>query len=211
MDDLDVLRPAEPGDAPTVPGLAARSPIQPTGPGVHRRDEDSSPPWLWLAGAMVLALLATFGLTWLVGDLVDGGTRPRARPPAVTSSLASSDPVRALELPPKLPAATAETTTAATATPLLTAVPATPSPVASSTLVPVPTRPTTPLLVRVPDVVSDRQGAASATLRAAGFAVSTVPAPAPSPRLVRRVLTQTPGGGQLARPGTRVVLVVGSR
>lgn len=207
MDDLDLLRTAE-EDAPTVPALTARSPVESPRPGLHRRDEDPSPPWPWLAGAVILALLAASGLMWLVGDLVDRNARPQPRPSVTTSPLPSSDAPLPSESPPKLPVATAKPTSTA---PPSTAATATPSPVASSTPAPAPTRPSAPPLVRVPDVVGDRQGAASGTLRAAGFAVSVVAAPAPSPRLARRVLTQTPGGGQLAPPGTRVVLVVGSR
>jgi beta-lactam-binding protein with PASTA domain len=59
--------------------------------------------------------------------------------------------------------------------------------------------------------VGERQGAATATLRAAGFTVSIVAAPAPSAKLIRRVLAQRPGAGQLAGRGSTVTLVVGSR
>jgi beta-lactam-binding protein with PASTA domain len=63
----------------------------------------------------------------------------------------------------------------------------------------------------VPDVVGDRQGAAEAALRAAGFAAAVQLVPAPSPRQARRVISQRPAPGQLAQPGSVVTLVVGDR
>jgi beta-lactam-binding protein with PASTA domain len=76
---------------------------------------------------------------------------------------------------------------------------------------PSPTASPRPQQLRVPDVLGDRQAAAEAALRAAGFAAAVQLVPAPSPRQARRVISQRPAPGQLAQPGSVVTLVVGDR
>ena len=205
-------------DAPTVPGLTPVRPERPElgipgldympaptdGPppvgGVHRRDR-LRPPWSWLTAAAALAVLAALALTWMIAGTTDGSRRPQATAPA-TDPLAST-----------LPPATVPPLPTGSGFPGATSPPATPSP--TVTMTPSaslsPTASPRPQLVRVPDVVGDRQTSAEAKLRAAGFAVAVAVVPAPSPRQARRVITQRPGAGQLARPGSVVSLVVGDR
>ena len=207
-------------DAPTVPGLTPVRPERPElgipgldympppkdGPppvgGVHRRDR-AGPPWSWLAAAAALAVLAALALTWTLAGTTDGTRRPQATAPA-TEPLASSLP--SAGVPPLPTGAGLPRATSSWATPSPT-VAVSPSASASRS----PTASPSSQLVRVPDVIGDRQASAEAKLRAAGFAVAVEVVPAPSPRQARRVITQRPGAGQLARPGSVVTLVVGDR
>jgi len=209
--DLDVLGPADPDDAATVPGLPPVPPVPPGGPGgpvrpgVHRQDPRSSRPWPWLGGLVAVAVLATVGLAWLAGGLV-GKRQPGGAPAAVDTVSPSASPLPA---EPSPPVTIGPTMTVAAPSPSPTPA-ASPLPSVSTVVGPSPT-PAPPQVVRVPNVVGERQGPATATLRAAGFTVSIVTAPAPSPRQARRVLAQRPGPGQVAGRGSTVTLVVASR
>ncbi|MFL6127790.1 MAG: PASTA domain-containing protein [Mycobacteriales bacterium] len=213
-------------DAPTLPGVAPVRAEEPellgipgldymprpeNGPppvmGVHRRDRPR-PPWIWFTPVAALAVLAALAFAWTLAGTTD---RPR-RPPASasgTDSLAPAVPPATMGPLPTVPGASAVSSpvpSAALPSPTAAAPPA-PS---ASTMVS-PTASPRVRLARVPDVVGDRQGAAEATLRAAGFAVAVELVPAPSPRQARRVLAQGPGSGQLARLGSVVTLTVGDR
>jgi hypothetical protein len=186
-----------------IPGLdyMPRPESPPPAGGEHRRERPR--PWAWLAVAAGLAVLASAGVAWTIGGATDSPRRPPPAPaPAAPTDLVASPGQSALSLPT---AAAGGTTTAAPA----------PSPSLTVTVPPPPSAtsvtPPRPPGVRVPDVVGDRRSGAEATLRAAGFAVSVRLVPAPSPRQARRVVGQLPGPGQLARPGSVVVLLIGER
>jgi hypothetical protein len=197
---MPALAPARPELG--IPGLDYMP--QPESPpavgGEHRRER--SHPWAWLAVAAALAVLASAGVAWTIGGATDSARRPPPAPtPAAATGLVASPGETALPLP------TAPGITASAPSPALS-VTISPAPSATS----VPPRPSPrPQGVRVPDVVGDRRPDAEATLRAAGFAVSVQLVPAPSRRQARRVVAQLPGAGQLARPGSVVVLLVGER
>jgi len=219
VNDLDVLRAMEADDAPTVPGLPPVAPdapglppVAPQGPGaparsagLHRRGPSEARPWPLLVGLVVVAVAAATGLAWLAGGLV-GGSLPRpVTTPSVASPLPSAQPTDT-----GLPIDTSAPTFAgATASPSPISSP-TPRPSPSTRPMPSPSASPRPRLVRVPQVVGDREAAATATLRGAGFTVSVVRVPVTSRREDRRVVAQSPAGGY-ASPGSVVTVMVGQR
>jgi hypothetical protein len=187
-----------------IPGLDYMPPPQDGRPpvgGVHRRDRPRL-PWRWLTAGVALVVLSALALTWLLAGTTDGPRRPRVTAPA-TDPLASDLPSAGV---PPLP--TGSGFPGGTSSPGASSPSVTMSPSSAS---PSPTASPRPQQVRVPDVLGDRQAAAEAALRAAGFAAAVQLVPAPSPRQARRVISQRPAPGQLAQPGSVVTLVVGDR
>jgi hypothetical protein len=173
--------------------------------GAHRRDPPRR-PWPWLAGLAALAVVAALGTAWAIGGLTD--PTPRRQSSAAAPTTDPLMPTQPTDTGDAFPTGPGFSTTPTPSAPLSSTVTIPPAPSASS----VSPRPTPrPGLVRVPDVVGERRGAAEATLRAAGFAVSVQLVRAPSPRQVRRVIAQLPTAGQLAPAGSVVVLLVGDR
>jgi hypothetical protein len=117
--------------------------------------------------------------------------------PVVPTS--AEPPITAL---PSLP-----TTAAATRTPTI------PPPITATPPLPTstPTRPHDQQVVQVPDVVGLPVQAATNRLRAAGFAVNVVSAPIGRPRQANRVFLQSPRGGQTARAGSTVTIVISAQ
>ncbi len=70
--------------------------------------------------------------------------------------------------------------------------------------------PEPPAQVTVPGVIGDTEAAATAAIGAAGLLANSVYVPAPNPADVGTVLSQNPGGGTLADPGSTVVIEVGT-
>jgi PASTA domain len=216
VDDLDVLALGA-DESPTVPDLPPVAPEAPEpppvlpgppapmrSPGSHRRDPADGRPWPMLAGLVAVAVLAAVGLAWLAGGLLGGPLpTPATRSPAASPqpSIHPSDTGSPIDTSVPTFSTTPSRSAAASPTPR-------PSPSARPSAATVP--PPAPRLVRVPVVVGQRQAAATATLRAAGFAVSVVRVPVDSRRQDRRVVAQAPAGGY-ARPGSVVTIMVGQR
>jgi hypothetical protein len=202
MNDLDVLgRSAGDDEPPTEPvPLLAPTPAAP------RHAAPGRPPWRLLVAVLMAALTAVVGLIWWIGAQVG---QPAPRPPVAVPT-ASSAP-SALPSPPTFEPTAALPTPPGTATISPAPTLSRPAPPTTSVAAPVPTRPPLPALVRVPGVVGDRLSAATVTLRAAGFRVTSLVTPVRSPRDSRRVVAQFPAAGTLARPGQLVTLMVGTR
>ena len=66
-----------------------------------------------------------------------------------------------------------------------------------------------PKTATVPDVTSYSEADARSALRSAGFTPGVVRNPTTDPTLDGVVISQTPGGGEQAKPGSRVTIVVG--
>jgi hypothetical protein len=161
--------------------------------------------WLWLVGLVVFALLAVSGIVVLISATIPHGSpRPAVTlgaPPAtatspVVTTASAEPPITAL---PSLPTTAAQTRTP-TIPPPITATP----PLPTTT----PTRPHDQQTVPVPNVVGLPVQVATNRLRAAGFTVNVVSAPIGRPRQGNRVFLQSPRGGQNARPGSTVTIVI---
>jgi hypothetical protein len=181
------------------------------GPNGARHSAPEPPPWRLLVGVLAGALLAVVGLVWLVGAQLG---EPGPRQPAAASPGSTAPGTAARSAPPSGAATVASPTPRVTFSPAptLSLAPApTPTRPAPTSSVAAPARPPQPALVRVPGVVGERLPAATATLQAAGFRVTTVDTPVRSPRDNRRVLAQSPSAGTSARRGELVTLLVGIR
>jgi len=180
---------------------------QPAGTGgAHRRDDDGAERrWPWLAALGGLAVLGFAGLGLLLANLPQPEHR-RAAPSVSPTPTSVTSPGDTTTEPP--PTATAAATSA---TP--TSTPSATSPVSTRTVTPSPTpvrtTPVLPRQVQVPNVVGKRAGAATAVLRAAGFSVTSVPAPTGKRRDIGRVVSQAPAGGSSAPRGSAVTIFVG--
>jgi PASTA domain len=203
------LRP--PGSAVNDLDVLGQSAGDRRGPNGARHSAPEPPPWRLLVGVLAGALLAVVGLVWMVGAQLG---EPGPRQPAAASPGSTAPGTAARSAPPSGAATVTSPTPRVTFSPAptLSLAPApTPTRPAPTSSVATPARPPQPALVRVPGVVGERLPAATATLQAAGFRVTTVDTPVRSPRDNRRVLAQSPSAGTSARRGELVTLLVGIR
>jgi PASTA domain len=175
--------------------------------GAHRAAGRSDSRWPLLAGLGGLVLVGLGAVAWLLSSLPHPSVHQQA---AATSARATTAAPSTSE--PAIPTPTAFAT-------LTTPVPRVPAiQVGSITAfhTPAPTRrPPSPTktppphgLALVPNVVGQRQAAATTILRAAGFKVSAVPVTIGGPGGIRRVVAESPPGGSLAPRGSVVTIYV---
>jgi serine/threonine-protein kinase len=180
-----------------------------TGAGAHRAGgrAGSESRWPLLAGLGALVLVGLGAVAWLLSSLPHAPARPHAA--AVTSAPTSVAPSTSE------PLITTPTAFPTTPVPRVPAIPVGPitafrtvTPTPARTPAPPKTSPPPHGLVLVPNVVGQRQAAATTILRAAGFRVSAVPLALVRPGDVRRVIAESPPGGSAAPKGSVVTIYV---
>jgi serine/threonine-protein kinase len=193
-----------PADAPTtvidgrggvMPGRASRS----NGLGDTATPAESRSR-RWRALLFGLATVALGGVVaMVVVHAVEVPPSPSTTLPAITTITPETDP----------PSTEAPTTSAAPST---TEQQPTSSTAPSSDTTATTSTPTTTLsaFVTVPNVVGQRVGRATDVLQNAGLRVSRQNVRVSDHRMVNRVVTQLPTGGQRARRGSTVVIAVGT-
>ena len=207
------------GPVPGGPGVQM-DPVPPDRPqrrrhpgvGAHRRDPtgpDDDRRWPWLVALGVLGVVGVLGMIWLLAGIPDPNALRRVvSPPSQGSQSSPTDDTSSTE-----PSQTAIDSSTPTGTPSgtptrsPTSTPASTSAAAPSATA-TRTRPPAPTLIPVPDVVGKRQTPATTMLRNAGFAVAVVHTTTPERRQANRVISQSPAGGQQARSGSTVTIVV---
>ena len=166
--------------------------------------------WVWALGVLVIVALAGLGVAWAAGVFKAEQPAKQVAVPDLVGMTVPGATSALTQAGLKLGKVVSEQTDKGPAGTVITQDPAAASKVADGSLVALTVSngasPSPPAAVAVPDVVGSTQAAAIQTLGAAGFAVVVAQEASLTP--VGEVVSQSPTGGVIAKPGSAVTISV---